>query len=171
MKDTSGWVSHLDRPLSTHCRPWGDTVEIFNKGGASLKHTPWASKPHRSTHPSRVGHTSTHLSTAWHACLPLWRTKSPYACKIAHTRVPTCTVELISAANPPVTGASWLMSKRPVLTTDWKRAGDESAQPAGPVPPKRYGGSGFTMNPHSLTEPIPTQCNEWWRRSLLTRRC
>lgn len=32
----------------------------------------------------------------------------------------TCTAELISAAKPPVTGASWLMSKRPVFTTDWK---------------------------------------------------
>ncbi|TNN60604.1 hypothetical protein EYF80_029205 [Liparis tanakae] len=30
----------------------------------------------------------------------------------------TCTEELISAAKPPVIGASWLMSKRPVFTTD-----------------------------------------------------
>lgn len=33
----------------------------------------------------------------------------------------TWTVELISAAKPPVTGASWLISKRPVFATDWKK--------------------------------------------------
>lgn len=33
----------------------------------------------------------------------------------------TWTAELISAANPPVTGASWLMSRRPVFTTDCKK--------------------------------------------------
>lgn len=37
------------------------------------------------------------------------------------TLTPTCTVELISAAKPPVTGASWLMSKRPVFATDWRK--------------------------------------------------
>lgn len=41
---------------------------------------------------------------------------------ITHTQTHTLTwtVELISEAKPPVTGASWLMSRRPVFTTDWQ---------------------------------------------------
>lgn len=40
----------------------------------------------------------------------------------------TCTVELISAAKPPVIGASWLISSRPVLATDWKTQHTQSDQ-------------------------------------------
>lgn len=47
--------------------------------------------------------------------------KSPSRTTCWTWKTPTCTVELISAAKPPVTGASWLMSKRPVFATDWRK--------------------------------------------------
>lgn len=40
----------------------------------------------------------------------------------------TWTVELISDAKPPVKGASWLISSRPVLITDWKRKGKPNVE-------------------------------------------
>lgn len=64
---------------------------------------------------------------------------SPLQCTIlAHPKhvrherqhTPTWTVELISAAKPPVTGASWLMSKRPVFTTDWRKEEEEGKKKA-----------------------------------------
>lgn len=70
-------------------------------------------------------------SYPWELQIPINSHQIQYVHRQTHTFYPpetwihrlhrlTCTVELISPAKPPVTGASWLMSKRPVFTTDWK---------------------------------------------------
>lgn len=58
-------------------------------------------------------------SYPWGLQIPLKANQTQFVL-IQRRHTLTCTVELISAAKPPVTGASWLTSKRPVFTTDWK---------------------------------------------------